>query len=373
MPFRMHSARARRLGLVPIRPISAGQAMVRRWHVACMRPLHANLNSVLAERATMTASGHAIPTIDFSDFLTGEPTACRAVADAIGAASEQYGFMRLVGHPVAPRIVADTFTAGTAFFEGPAIIREAVRENRNNRGYNPMFDNVYPGEKPAGQESFSMGHPMPPDDPALRDLPFYAPTPWPAQDGFRAALERCFLAMFGLGEAMLQGMAMHLGRPADFFAGVTRDTYSNMRVIHYPTPEAVADVTDFGSRPHEDRGLITLLIQDGNGGLEVMGPGKQWLPVEPDPAAVIVNVGRLLRRWTNGRYKSAIHRVVNRSGRDRLSIPLFVHPGFHQVIDAADFAAPSERVRFAPIVAGEATYADFARQRPAWQQVAAAG
>jgi isopenicillin N synthase-like dioxygenase len=123
-----------------------------------------------------------------------------------------------------------------------------------------MFDQVFPGEKPAGQESFSMGHPVPPADPSLRDLSFYKPAPWPEMPQFRAAMEGCYAGLFTLGETVLQAMALHLGRPADFFTEAMRDTYSNMRVIHYPEPEAVADVTDFGSRPHEDRGMITLLV-----------------------------------------------------------------------------------------------------------------
>jgi len=70
--------------------------------------------------------------------------------------------------------------------------------------------------------------------------------------------------------------------------------------------------------------------------------------------------------WTNGRYKSALHRVINTSGRERYSIPLFVHPDFRQVIDARDLAAPGAEIRFEPIVAGETVYANFARQRVSW-------
>lgn len=83
-------------------------------------------------------------------------------------------------------------------------------------------------------------------------------------------------------------------------------------------------------------------------------------------------VGRLLRLWTNGRYTSAIHRVVNRAGRSRQSIPLSMHSNFHQCVDPADFAAPGEKLRFEPVVAGEHTYSDFARQRPSWKPQTAA-
>jgi isopenicillin N synthase-like dioxygenase len=313
----------------------------------------------------------AIPVIDVADLASGDATKRAAVVAEVGGAAEKCGFMRLVGHGIAPGTVAALFEAGEAFFAQPEPAKLAIRDKAANRGYIPMFDQVYPGERPAGQESFSMGHPAPPADATLRDLPFYMPTPWPAKPGFRDAMERCYGDLFAVGRTVLRAMARHLGRADDFFDAALQDTYSNMRVIHYPEPASIADVTDFGSRPHEDRGMITLLIQDGNGGLEVKGPDGNWIFVEPDQDSVICNVGRLLRRWTNERYTSAIHRVVNRSGRSRQSIPLFVHPGFNQVVDPADFAAPGETVQFEPVSAGEFTYADFAYQRPSWKQAAA--
>lgn len=319
----------------------------------------------------MTEHALSIPLIDISGFESGDRTSCDAVVAAVGAASEQYGFMRLTGHGVPLPTIAELFAQGRKFFAEPEEVKLAIRDQSANRGYVPMFDQVFPGEKPAGQESFSMGHPVPPADESLRDLPFYRQAPWPEEPGFRDAMLGVYNAMFTVGETVLSAMSLHLGREPDFFAGALQDSYSNMRIIHYPAPDAIADVTDFGSRPHEDRGLITLLIQDGNGGLDVEGPDGEWIGVEPDQTTVICNVGRLLRRWTNNRYTSAIHRVVNRAGCSRQSIPLFVHPGFNQVVDAADFAAPGDEVRFEPVVAGPFTYEDFAMQRPSWKVNAA--
>ncbi|MEP4379555.1 MAG: 2-oxoglutarate and iron-dependent oxygenase domain-containing protein [Alphaproteobacteria bacterium] len=315
----------------------------------------------------MTRGKLTIPLIDISGFESGNAAARDAIAAAVGAASEQYGFMRLTGHGVPAQTVADMFSQGTTFFANPETEKLAIRDQAANRGYVPMYDQVYPGEKPAGQESFSMGHPTPPTDEALGELPFYKPTPWPDLPGFHETMHDTYEAMFAVGETILSAMALHLGREPDFFVSALQNSYSNMRIIHYPEPGDIVDVTDFGSRPHEDRGLITLLIQDGNGGLDVEGPDGEWIAVEPDQASIICNVGRLLRRWTNNRYVSAIHRVVNRAGTSRQSIPLFVHPGFDQVVDAADFAAPGDKVKFEPVVAGPFTYEDFAMQRPSWK------
>lgn len=218
-----------------------------------------------------------------------------------------------------------------------------------------------------------MGHPTRPADPELAALPFHAPTPWPdAPPGFRARIEACYAAMYALSQEILRAVALHLGAPEDVFAAAARESYSNMRLVHYPPAEAVADRADVGVYAHQDEGLVTLLVQDMNGGLSVEGPDGNWLPVVPDREAMVVNVGKLLRRWTNGRYQAATHMVVNRSGRERYSIPLFVHPSYHTVVDPMTLVGQAPAgPDFAPIVAGEQVYASFKARRLSWQDAPA--
>ena len=310
----------------------------------------------------------AIPTLDFTPFRTGDGTARQAVAQALGAAFERYGFVQLTGHGVPDATLDAAFAAAEAFFDRPDPWKRLVQDRRNNRGYIPLFDTARPGERPAGQEAFSVGHPHRPADPKLRDLPFHAETPWPDLPGFRERLEACYAAMYGLSQQVLRAVAIHLGAPEDFFVEASRESYSNMRVIHYPPAEAVADRSDVGVYAHQDEGLVTLLVQDMNGGLSVQGPAGDWLPVVPDRAAMVINVGKLLRRWTNGRYRAATHMVVNRSGRERYSVPLFVHPSFHTRVDPRSLVGEEPAgEEFAPIVAGEQVYASFQRSRLSWQ------
>lgn len=313
----------------------------------------------------------AIPTLDFAGFRAGG--AARATAAmALGAAFERYGFVQLVGHGIPAATLDDAFAAAEAFFSLPEDWKREVQDRRTNRGFVPMFDAARPGGNPGGHEAFSLGHLTRPTDPALLELPFYAATPWPDLAGFRQRLEACYAAMYGLGQEILQAVAIHLGAPDDFFAEAARETYSNMRVVHYPTAESVADRTDVGVHAHEDEGLITLLVQDMNGGLSVQGPHGDWLPVVPQRGAMVINVGKLLRRWTNGRYRAAMHMVVNRSGRERYSIPLFVHPSWHTRIDPMTLVGEAPAgPEFAPIVAGEQVYANFAARRLSWQAAAA--
>jgi isopenicillin N synthase-like dioxygenase len=311
----------------------------------------------------------AIPTLDFSAFADGGDAARLALAKELGAAFRRYGFVSLLGHGVDRGAVDGALVAAEAFFDHPEEEKRRVQDRRNNRGYVPMFDTVLPGQKPGGHEAFSMGHTSSPTDPELLALPFHAPTPWPEVPGFRARLEACYGALYALGRRILEAVALDLGAPGDFFAEASRESYSNMRVLHYPPQERIADITDNGVRAHADEGLITLLVQDMNGGLSVQGPGGDWLPVVPDREAIVVNVGKLLRHWTNGRYAAATHMVVNRSGRERYSIPLFVHPSFRTVIDPRTLVGePPAAEEFVPIVAGERVYANFKARRVSWQE-----
>ncbi len=119
---------------------------------------------------------------------------------------------------------------------------------------------------------------------------------------------------------------------------------------------------------HRDESLVTLLLQDENSGLQVMGRDDVWIPVAPNPEAVVVNVGKMLRHWSGGRFNAALHRVINRSGRDRYSIPLFVHPGYHTVVDPRDLVGPDADPAYPPIVAGDTVNASFAVTRKSWNE-----
>ena len=140
--------------------------------------------------------------------------------------------------------------------------------------------------------------------------------------------------------------------------------YDNLRPDGKPS--AQEGYTIGHPRPPSDPALLALLLQDENSGLQV-GRGDLWIPVPPDPRAVVVNVGKMLRHWSGGRYNAALHRVVNRSGRDRYSIPLFVHPGYHTIVDPrALTGAATVDPHFPPIVAGETVNASFATTRKSW-------
>ena len=310
-----------------------------------------------------------IPTIDIAAYRRPDGRAAdrAAFVDAIGRAAEADGFALIVGHGIDPAIPAAAFEAGSRFFVLPESYKRSIQERRSNRGYQPMYDNLRHDGKPSAQEGYTMGHPQPPTDPALLALPFHSATPWPPLPDFKEPLEALYWALFGLGHDVLGALSSYLGGAEDFFRRALVDTYSHMRINHYPPQEVVSHIADEGVFAHRDESLVTLLLQDENSGLQVMGRDDVWIPVAPDPKAVVVNVGKMLRHWSGGRFNAALHRVINKSGRDRYSIPLFVHPGYHTVVDPRSLTGATEiDPAFPPIVAGDTVNASFATTRKSW-------
>lgn len=133
-------------------------------------------------------------------------------------------------------------------------------------------------------------------------------------------------AMTGLGQAVMRGIALSLGLPGDYFsAGYTADPTVLFRVFHYP-PSA-PDADGWGVGEHTDYGLLTLLLQDANGGLQVHTPDG-WISAPPVPGTFVCNIGDMLDKLTGGLYRSTPHRVRNLSGNERLSFPFFFDPGW---------------------------------------------
>lgn len=104
---------------------------------------------------------------------------------------------------------------------------------------------------------------------------------------------------------------------------VSNDAVASIRLLHYP-PQTSTDETQLGAGAHTDFGAITLLLQDHNPGLQVFNDRtSEWMPIAPNRDAYVVNIGDMLSKWTSGLYKSNLHRVVNRSTKDRYSVPFF--------------------------------------------------
>ena len=270
----------------------------------------------------------ALPVVDISALSAPDPEARAAVGRAIRAACLDKGFMYVVGHGIDPGLRAAVLAQAAAFFALPEAEKLVVSMAHSpcNRGYEPIRgQTLEAGAPPDLKESFYSGTDLPLDDPRVQAGKFnHGPNQWPAgMPAFRAALEAYFDAMQALSERLMRGLALSLELPEDHFDAFCVDAMCNLRLIHYPPQPANPLPGEKGCGAHTDWGALTLLMQDDAGGLQVHDEGQGWVDAPPVPDSYVVNLGDMIARWTNDRYRSTMHRVVNLSGRERYSVPFF--------------------------------------------------
>jgi isopenicillin N synthase-like dioxygenase len=301
------------------------------------------------------------PVVDIGALVAGDEKRIPGVVAAIAAACEQVGFMYVRNHGVDATVVSATVEAAKAFFALPVgqKMQVAIENSPQFRGYLPL---EYTGEEgPSGknlQEAFVVMHERPLDDRAL----LYGPNQWPAQaPGLRAAMERYFAAMEALAYKMLPGFAAALGLPPTFFEADFRQPMMILKPNHYP-PQEITDETEMiGVGGHCDGGGFTILWQDNQGGLEIRNKSGEWVGVPPIEGTFVINIGNMLQRWTNGRFSSTEHRVINRYGADRYSIAFFADPNYFTSISAVVDKTGNDDP---PIICGEYLYKNYRRIYP---------
>ena len=304
-----------------------------------------------------------IPIVDLRDYLAGSVAGRAAAAADICAALEGIGFFGIASHGVPERVVKAAFAESQGFFDLPLADKLAVRVNMGHRGYLPMADqHRSDAAKPNLSESFLIGPDLAADDPAVVEgRPLHGVNPWPdAPGGFRDALGGFHAAMSSLGLRLLPLFETALDLPDGFFAARYRNPMGFVRSLHYPPAPADSDPDQYGAAPHSDFGFITILAQDDVGGLQVQTRAGDWIDAPNLPGVFLVNIGDMLMRWTNDRFRSTVHRVLNAPGRDRYSLPFFFDPDFETEVSCLESCTgPGNPPRYNPVVWGDFLTASF--------------
>lgn len=280
------------------------------------------MNAAVA--APRPATREEVPVLDLTPLVTGQPI--DALAKELRHACETIGFFYVVNHGVPQKIVDDVFAATQRYFAIPEAKRLETRmDERFRRGFMPYGINQHPGYEADLKESYEFGLDLPLDDPAVvANLPLHGPNRWPADmPWLKDAAMAYFDATLGLGMRLLRVFARSLDLDEGFFLQYTKKPMVQSRLFHYMPHPPVAPEKLFGVAPHTDYGMITLLTQDPNGGLELMKRDGEWVGAPFIPGSFVINLGDMFKVWTNDLYVSNLHRVVNRKGTERYSIPTF--------------------------------------------------
>lgn len=295
--------------------------------------------------ASRAPSPHRIPVTDIAPFLGGDDADKRAVAARVAQACEETGFLVIAGHGMAQATIDAAITAGFAFFDQPAAVKDRYHPagEARQRGYHGVetrgLASTLDADAPKDlRESLFLG---PVDDhratyahiPAAATA--YAPNILPTNPpGYDRVLVDIYRAFERLAADLMRLFAVALKLPEDHFAGLIDKHFSILSTHHYPALTEPPKPGQLRTGAHTDYGALTILaMTEANGGLEARMADGQWVPVQAGPGELVVNLGDMMQRWTNDRWVSTLHRVVTPDAigdamSRRLSIGYFMHPNY---------------------------------------------
>jgi len=309
-----------------------------------------------------------VPVVDIS----GDPDVVGAELDEICRTA---GFFQITGHGIPADVAEPAWTMATRFFDLPLADKLTVARPAPDYpyGYMPLAgeslsQSITGAAPPDLKEVFNIGPPGPPPrrfaDPD--EAWAYSPNLWPsALPDLQPAWTAYYDAMRELGSRLMALFARGLGLPPGSFAGTTGHAANALRAINYPARDAAALPGQWRAGAHTDYGTVTILRQDAVGGLEVAGPDGTWAGVEPVPGAFVVNIGDLMARWTNDRWRSTLHRVVDppdpaAAAARRQSMAYFQNANWSAEISCLPTCLePGEKPRYPPVLAGPYLMAKF--------------
>jgi isopenicillin N synthase-like dioxygenase len=309
-----------------------------------------------------------IPVIDLTSARTGDLRARQAVAQRMDEACREIGFFTITGHGV-PRDVMDSLrTQAHAFFALPLDEkRRAINPVPSSpRGYRALGiealgrGNSATTTPPDLKEFYHIGREAWPDEPyytGAEGRGYFFPNFWPqGVAGFREAAARCYTEVEGVVGLLMRLAALGLGVDERFFDDKIDRHISAMRLNFYPEQTVSPVPGQLRAGAHTDFGAFTILNGENvPGGLQVRTRKGDWIDVETDPGSFVVNIGDLLMRWTNDRWISNLHRVVNppptvAARAKRLSIAFFHQPNYDAMIECI---APGGQAKYPPVRSGE--------------------
>jgi isopenicillin N synthase-like dioxygenase len=323
----------------------------------------------------------SVPVIDLIPFRSGDEGQRRAVAEEVGRACRDIGFLIVSGHGVPDTLIEDCYRTSKEFFALPLAEKTAVER--------PAPDQVR-GYSAVGGEglSYSLDKPAPPDlkeslsiGPVNVDRtdsyftgpvagPHFAPNVWPEKPAdLRKVWTDYFVAMENLAADLMRMFAIALDMPERFFDDKIDRHISMFRALQYPSQTTMPEPGQMRAGAHSDYGSLTILRQEQRpGGLQVLNKAGEWVDVPAIPGTFVVNIGDLMMQWTNDLWGSTMHRVINPPRElaydsARISLVFFHQPNYDAMVSCLPCcASPDSPAKYAPVSSGDHLLSKFVKQ-----------
>ncbi|CAG9986496.1 unnamed protein product [Clonostachys byssicola] len=328
----------------------------------------------------------SIPIIDFSGFYSEDPVLKQKVVDQVRESCLYNGFFQITGHSIPLAKQKKVMDCAKKFFDLSLEEKQQVSKDNNtwNRGYEMLRSQMLEeGTQPELKEGFYIGEDIDKSHPYFINKKLNSgPNQWPEAlgdglEGFKDGTMGYYHAALQLASDLMRVLALSLDLEETYFSEYMTGAVSTMRLLHYPSqPKDADEKLTRGIGAHTDFGGITMLMQDTVDGLQVWDQkSSTWIDVAPTEGALVINLGNLMSRWTNEKYKSNVHRVINKSGKERYSIPIFVSGQPDYMIDCIPTCKNAdEQAKFEPATVEQivsAAYAESYGRAQLYKQLAA--
>jgi len=309
--------------------------------------------------------------LDGDDYITSK-TLRRVCQDV--------GFFYLEGHKIPQEFIDSVFQQSRMFFSLPFSEKEKIRDTVMSRGYTPFEEETLDLklQKSRGdtKEGFYIAADIAKGSPDYNPSKLSGPNIWPTKDNcsmedpenFKTVMNTYQDKVSEVGLRLVRLIALSLNLNQSYFDGYYAKPMPFLRLLHYSSEKSEPSKGLFGCGAHSDYGMVTLLLTDENAGLEINTPNEGWVPIPPKKGAFIVNIGDMLERWTNGLFRSTIHRVISTGDNERYSIAFFFDPNFDTKVECLETCCSDDnQPKYPPTTSGQyllskyaGTHADFA-------------